>query len=59
MVKRIIFGTYDVFAPVILWSIIKKNTDRKMAQSKQVVITKNQFFHSHQPREENFEIHSH
>ena len=43
--KRVIFGTYDFLAPVNFWSIFLDLNDRKMAGSKKVVLTKNQFFH--------------
>ena len=56
--KRVIFGTYDFLAPVIFWSIFLDLIDRKMARSKKVAITKNQFFHARQPREGIFEIRS-
>ena len=54
--KKVIFGTYEFLAPVIFWSIFLDLTDRKMAGSKKVVITKNQFFHTRQPCEGIFEI---
>ena len=54
--KRVIFGTYDFLAPVIFWSIFLDLMDRKMAGSKNVVITKSQFFCARQPREGIFEI---
>ena len=54
--KRVIFGTYDFLAPVIFWSIFLDLMDQKMAGSKKVVKTKNQFFHARQPREGIFEI---
>ena len=57
-IKRVIFGTYDFLAPVIFWSIFLDLMDQKMAGSKKVVITKNQFFHARQPREGIFEIRS-
>ena len=56
--KRVIFGTYDFFTPVIFWSIFLDLMDQKMARSKKVVKTKNQFFHARQPCEGIFEIRS-
>ena len=56
--KRVIFGTSLFLAPVLFWPIFLDTLDQKMAQSKKVVITKNQFFHARQPCEEIFEIRS-
>ena len=56
--KRVIFGTYDFLAAVIFWSIFLDVMDQKMARSKKVVKTKNQFFHARQPREGILEIRS-
>ena len=57
-IKRVIFGTYDFLAPIIFWSIFLDLMDQKMAGSKKVVITKNQFFHARQACEQIFEIRS-
>ena len=53
---REIFGTYGFLDPVIFWPIFLILVDQKMARSKKVVKTKNQFFHARQPREGIFEI---
>ena len=54
--KRVIFETFDILAPVLFWPIFSDLMDWKMARSKKVAIIKNQFFHARQPREGIFEI---
>ena len=56
--NRVIFGTFDFLAPALFWPIFLDLMDQKMAQSKKVVIIKNQFFHARQPRKGIFEIRS-
>ena len=48
----------DFLALVTFWSRFKDFMDRKIARAKQFILTKNQFYHAHQPREGILELHS-
>ena len=58
LMKRIFFGIYEFLVPVIFWPIFSDIMDQKIARSKKVVKTKNQFFHAHSPLEGIIEIRS-
>ena len=44
--------------PVTFGSLFKDFMDQKIAGAKKIILSKNQFFHARQPREEIFEFRS-